>query len=112
MVSENPINQQNKKREEANRFLTLWATGTKSFTIALNTDIVPFVAKSGDYLLMFLGGWSKYAIENKDDYNTVDTHIAAIETVISFYNNNKLLIKKDKEVEKFAKMKEKGTLRK
>ena len=105
-----PANEQSKKREAANRFLTLWATGTKSFTIRVNTDITPFVVKSADLLLMYMGGWSKYGIVNKENYNETDAYIAAIETAILFYSNNKSTLKKNKDMENFIKMRNNDTL--
>ena len=107
-----PANQQSKKRKEANRFLTLWATGTESFTIRINADITPNVVKSADLMLMYMGGWSKYGIVNKENYNELDAYIAAIETAISFYSNNKSILEKNKDMENFIKMKKNGTLEK
>jgi hypothetical protein len=106
-----PINEQSAKRKEANAFLLKWLTGSENVSIEIKQEIVTFMGTSPDLLMIFKGGWAKYAIESKDYNNKIAGSLAGIESVIEFYTKNKDLMTKDKNVEKYIKMKEKGTLK-
>lgn len=105
-----PFNEQTKKRNEANAFLIKWLSGSPNVHIEIKTEIVTFIETSPDLLMIFLGGWGKYSLESKDFDNKIEGSKAGIEAVIEFYNNNSQSLKKDKNVEKYIKMKSKGTL--
>ena len=66
---------------------------------------------SPDLLMIFLGGWAKYSLESKEFDNNIAGSLAGIESVIVFYVQNKDLLPKDKHIEKYIKMKNKGTLK-
>ena len=105
-----PLNEQSEKRKEANAFLIKWITGSPTILIEIKPDIVTFMGTSPDLLMIFMGAWSKYSLETKDFNNKVEGSKAGIESVIEFYNANKQSLQKDKNVEKYIKMQEKGTL--
>lgn len=107
---ETPINEQATKRKEANSFLIDWVNGSPKVSIDIKPEIVTFMKSSPSLLIIFLGGWAKYSIESKDYKNKVAGSMAGIEAVIEFYTKNKDYIKKDKNVEKYIKMKNKGKL--
>ncbi|MGD1848029.1 MAG: hypothetical protein ACFB10_21760 [Salibacteraceae bacterium] len=106
-----PLGQQNDKRKAANAFFMLWITGSPNVTIELQGDMVPFMKSSPEMLTVFMGGWTKYALENKDFDNKVMGNMAGIEAVIDFYERNRNHFKKDKKIEKFIKMKADGKLK-
>jgi hypothetical protein len=106
-----PLNEQKAKRKEANAFLLKWLTGSPNVTIEIKPEIVTFMGTSPDLLILFMGGWAKYALESKDFKNKIAGSMAGIEAVIEFYTKNKAFLKKDKNVEKYVKMKNKGTLK-
>jgi len=66
---------------------------------------------SPDLLMIFMGGWAKYSLESKDFKNKNSGSMAGIESVIEFYTKNKDFMPKDKNIEKYIKMKDKGTLK-
>ena len=107
----NPINEQASKRKEANAFLLKWLMGSPDIYIEIRQEIVTFQNSSPELLSIFMGGWAKYSIENKDFDNKTLGSLAGIESVIEFYTKNKGLISKDKNVEAYVKMKKKGTLK-
>jgi len=105
-----PLNEQDQKRKEANQFFMLWLTGAPNVSIDIKQEIVTFMEPNADLLMIFMGGWVKYALENKDYKNKFQGNLKGIEGVIEFYQKNINFLKKDKNVEKYIKMKEKGTL--
>ncbi|MCZ8020508.1 MAG: hypothetical protein O9302_08310 [Cyclobacteriaceae bacterium] len=105
-----PINDQVDKRKDANAFLMKWISGSPKVHIEIKQEIVTFM-DSPDLLMIFIGTWAKYSIESKDFNNKINGTMTGIESVIDFYTKNKGQISKNKGVEKYIKMKEKGTLK-
>jgi hypothetical protein len=58
-----------------------------------------------------MGAWTKYSIESKAFDDKINGTMNGIESVIDFYIRNKGSISKNKGVEKYLKLKEKGTLK-
>jgi hypothetical protein len=106
-----PINKQTNKRKNVNSFLLKWLAGSPNMSLEIKTEIVTFIKPNPDLLMLFMGGWTKYALESKDYDNKVAGTTAGIEAVIDFYTANKAFMSKDKNVEKYIKMKANGTLK-
>lgn len=104
-----PLTEAPEQRKAVNAFVIQWITGTPAFSIEIKQEIIPYV-DCADCLLIFMGGWTKYALESKDYENKFQGNLAGTESVISFYQSNKKAIGKNKEIEKLAKLKEKGQL--
>lgn len=104
-----PIETEKDKRTEVNAFLMKWLTGSPNVTIELNQEVVTFM-ECGDCLMVFLGGWAKYVLENNENKNNLKGNIAGIESLIAFYNNNKAEMGPNKAIEKYVKLKDKGKL--
>jgi len=98
------------KRQEANKFLITWLTGTPNITINADSRIITFIETNGELLMPFMGGWTKYSLDNNYSDDLIQCNKAAIETVIAFYRKNRGFLKKDKEVEKYEKLMDKGKL--
>ncbi len=105
-----PLNEQQEKRKAVNAFVLAWLTGSPTVHVEVKPDIVTFIGKSPDLLMMFLGGWAKHALQTPGGGDKVSGTMAGLEAVIDFYTRNKEKIGRDKAVEKYIKMKEKGTL--
>jgi hypothetical protein len=110
-LRETPVITELDKRKEANTFLLQWMTGSPYVHLEIQESVVTFLSTSPELLLVFLGGWTKYAIETKDYDNKLDGSLAGIEAVIYFYNKNRESLPKDKDVEKYIKRQKKGKLR-
>lgn len=107
-----PSNIQPDKHVAVNEFLIKWLSGTPDITISVRSDVVNFIDKNNVLLLVFMSGWAKYAIENKSNQNEVTGNLKGVEAVINFYAKNREQLRKDKNVEKYAQMKEEGSLEK
>lgn len=105
-----PVDQQTKKRDEANKFLIQWIMGSPTVHAELNDKIVTFIKKSPEMLIIFLGGWTNYVLETEITDNKIEGTKAGLEAVIEFYTKNKASLTKNKEIEKYIEMQEKGTL--
>lgn len=106
-----PVTDEQDKRKQTNAFLMKWLTGSPTVTIELSQDIVTFM-DCNDCLMLFLGGWAKYALETQDFENKLKGNTAGIEAVIEFYKRNKAAIGKNKAIEKYIKLQDKQKLEK
>lgn len=104
-----PISSNTAKRKEVNAFLMKWLSGSPYVTIELSQDIVTFM-DCPDCLMVFLGGWTKYALENKDNSNKIKGNLAGIESLIEFYKKNQDALGKNKAIQKYIKLQEKDKL--
>lgn len=108
---ETPVYQYTDKRKSANAFLLKWLTGSPYVHIEINPEIVTFLNTSPDLLIIFMGGWARYSITTENYDDKINGNIKGIEAVSSFYNQNKGIIPKDKNVEKYIKLQKKGKLK-
>jgi hypothetical protein len=105
-----PLNVQEGKRKEVNTFVMQWISGTPTFSIELKEEIVTFMKPNPDLLMVFLCGWTKYAVETKDYTNKVKGMQRGVEAVIEFYVKNKAYLQADSHVEQYMKLKDSGKL--
>ena len=105
-----PLNEQVNKRKDANTFLLEWVSGSPNTHVEINQAIVTFSTTSPGMLMVFIGGWVKYALEEKGNDDKVAGGLAGLESVIEVYKSNKNIIGKDKNIEKYIKMQSKGKL--
>lgn len=96
------------KRKDVASYAMWWLTGTPDVHMELNTNVVKF--EDGNLLILFLGGWAQYAIQNEDN-DKVEGCYAGIETALNYYEQYKNSLPKDKGAEQLLKMKNKGTLK-
>lgn len=100
-----PHGEQQKKRDEANRFLVTWILGSPSVSVEISEKIVTFMQSSPDMLVIFLGGWANYTLTNDYSKDKKKGIKAALNAVIEYYENNREKLKKDKNIEEYIKMK-------
>lgn len=118
-----PVNQEKEKRKEASAFLLKWVSGSPNIHINLDVNILQNIKddKVPDYILIFIGGWVKDAIETNNRQNTMRQsvgdmdgllagNVAGFEAVVSFYNNNKGLLPQNESIAKLCKLQKKGKL--
>lgn len=111
-LEESPLDENEAKRKEANMFLKTWLTGSPNVTIELNSNIISFSENVPDLLMIFMGGWTKFILENPESKNNMlQGNIEGLKSVIAVYENNrKQGLKKDKQLEKIIDLENKGKL--
>ena len=109
-MTSTPLIEQGSLRTDASIFLVEWLKGNPFMTVKPKKEIVTFANSSPNLVLIFMGGWARYAIEKHDFKNKLAGNVAGIETVIDFYTLNRKDLGRDKNVEKYIKMRENETL--
>ncbi|MFI2744158.1 hypothetical protein ACG2LH_15600 [Zhouia sp. PK063] len=100
------ILEQTNKREITSAFVSKWIMGTPTISVGLQAFQMDFTKKNPELLLSFLGGWTRFAIENpseKDD--AIKANIEGLKSLMKVYSANKGKgIKKDNKIEKLMKL--------
>lgn len=98
------------KRAEVSKFLLAWMTGSPNVSIVIDAEVLTFMNSSPTMLVVFLGGWTKYALENDAYDDAYQGSLAGLNAVVAYYSAYKDKLGKDKNIEKYVKMKSKGKL--
>lgn len=107
-LEKTPFNTEENKRKNQQALLFTWLSNSPTVTVELDENIVTFMKKNPDLLITFMGGWTKYCLQNNYSKDKVQGSIEGIKSVIRVYKSQTL--KKDKEVEKYIALEEKGEL--
>jgi hypothetical protein len=97
------------KRTEANAFLMAWLTGSPTVTITIGAPLMKLVDKNPDLLMIFMGGYTKYALQHKDSPNANADNVAGLKALIAKYQAEKNH-KRNSSVEKLIKVDQDGKL--
>jgi hypothetical protein len=104
-----PLNQEVNKRKELYGKFMAWLTNSPTVTIDIDEKTTPFAKKNPDLLFIFMGGWTKYSLQNNYSKDAVKCNVAGIRTAIKVYQMGNG-IKKDKEMEKIIEIDSKNEL--
>ncbi|RYD76430.1 MAG: hypothetical protein EOP53_14695 [Sphingobacteriales bacterium] len=110
-MNRTPLATDTAKRSEVNAFVLAWISGNPDLTISLHQNIVSFAEINPQLLIIFMGGWAKFAIINPTDMTNIKGNLAGLRAVFAFYDKNQELTP-DKSLEKLIKLNEDGLLRK
>lgn len=103
-----PIDQEPGKRKLQNAMLVSWLTNSPTVTLEINADVLTFTKKNADLLILFMGGWTRFSLQNGYSKDAVQGSLAGIKSAIKVYKSG--LLKKDKEMQKMVDLDEKGEL--
>jgi hypothetical protein len=101
--------EQTDKRKEASAFLIAWITGSPDVSVEIGSALLKLADKNKELLITFMGGYTKYAILHKSDFDKNQANVFALRAMIEKYNNEPTR-KKDSAMEKLIKMDKDGKL--
>lgn len=110
-LENNPRNENEEQRKLLMANLIAWLTNSPTVTIELNSKTIPFSKKNEDLLIIFMGGWTKYSLQNNYSKDQVKGTYAGIKSAIRVYQMGNG-IKKDKQMEKLIELDSKNELEK
>lgn len=108
-LQDTPLKANPEKIKDVNAFVLQWLTGTSAVSIEIKQEIVTFMKPNADLLMIFMGGWSRHALETGEKDKVAGT-LKGLEAVMDFYTKNRSDLKRDKNVEKYIDMKNSGKL--
>ena len=105
-----PLNEEVKKRKEANAFFLEWIVGNKSVSISIDADILSkYTDKNSDFLTFFMGGWTRYSLENNYSKDKQQGYYEGLKSIVNIYKKG-IGVKKDEDVDELVEMYENGEL--
>jgi carbohydrate-binding DOMON domain-containing protein len=110
-LTNNPLNQEIQKRQQANAFFLQWLTGTSNVSIEMNAEITNYTKQNPDLMMIYMAGWAKYALKNGYSKDKFQGNLAGYKSIIKYYKAGNG-VKKDKNTEKLVKIEAKGELEK
>jgi hypothetical protein len=105
-----PLNNLN-KRKDANIFFMKWITGSPNVNIDILPYLMDLVNENKDFIITFMGGWTKYALDSSDFKNKVNGHLAGLQAIIRVYKENEGA-KSDDAVDELVAIEKEGKLEK
>lgn len=111
-LESSPLGFQGEKRNDAAAFLLTWVSGSPDVSIELNEKMIWYIESNPDLLVIFVGGWTRLAIQNPTDgKDVVKGSLAGIESVLKVYKKG-ISVTDDKQLNKLIKIQAKGGLEK
>lgn len=109
-LNDTPIKTDKEIRDEKARFVLMWMSGSPTISIHVDDRLVTFLGVDPAILMAYMMGWTQYAIENNYSDDAIQCSVAGISNAVDFYSKNKKTFKESKELEKYKKMIDDGTL--
>lgn len=106
-----PFDENIQKRKEVNKFIILWLTGCPNVKITLRSFLMDYCKENADFMIIFMGGWARYTLENNGDNDEFKGSLAGIHSIIKVYNLGKG-INEDDNVEELIELENEGNLEK
>jgi hypothetical protein len=104
-----PLDDESARTIAANAFLLKWIEGSPNVTIELNAYVVELCDKNKEFIMLFMGGWTRYALQNPDSVNSLNGNMAGLESIIKVYKQGQG-VSRDKKVEKIIQLQAEGKL--
>jgi hypothetical protein len=108
-LQQTPFSEQPEKRKEVNAFLIKWLTGSPAVSVEVGSGVLKFNQTNNEYLIIFMGAYAKYVIQNRPALDKNQANAAALRAIIAKYNSEPNHIK-DKNIERIAKLDKEGKL--
>jgi hypothetical protein len=105
-----PYLSQPEQDNKASAFLVTWISGSPEITVELNSKIANFIEVNPNLMLVFMAGWTKYALQSRKFDDKLNGTLKGIESVIAYYQKNKDRLQKDRHVDDYIEMQKKNTL--
>jgi hypothetical protein len=103
-----PIDEQEDKHKMQYALLIGWLTNSPTVTLTMNEYVMDYTKKNSELLIIFMGGWTKYSLENEYSTDAVQCNLAGLRSMIKVYKTGKL--KKDKKMQELADLDAAGGL--
>ena len=73
------------QRRAANQFLIQWISGTSTVSVQLQEYVTDLSNKDGDLLMAFMGGWTRYALQNAGTKDQLLLNTAGVKDMLTTY---------------------------
>lgn len=107
-IENTPINENEELHKMQYGLLIQWISGSPTVTLSLQAYVMDYTKKNSDLLAIFMGGWTRYALQNEYTTDALQCNLAGVQSMIKVYKTGKL--KKDKKMDELVKLEADGKL--
>ena len=108
-LEDTPWAVENQKRDDAKAFFMKWLEGSPTVNIEINKAVGNLCTKNPELFSSFMGGYTKYALQNKTAFDKNKANEAGVKAIIHKYISESDH-KKNSNVEKLIKIDKDGKL--
>jgi hypothetical protein len=108
-LEETDLDKETEKRKEVNTFVLSWVQGSPKVSIVIHPKLIEMVKKNEQLLIIYMGSFTRYKLENKDDTSDFNATKSAVQSLIAIYKKG-IEIKKNKDMLELLKYNEEGRL--
>lgn len=107
-IENTPIDENEELHKLQYGLLLQWISGSPTVTLSLQGYVTEYAKKNSELLIVFMGGWAKYALQNEYTTDALQCNLAGVQSMIKVYKTGKL--KKDKKMDELVKLDADGKL--
>ncbi|WP_343748458.1 hypothetical protein [Fluviicola sp.] len=107
-IENTPINENEELHKLQYGLLIQWISGSPTVTLSLQGYVGEYSKKNSELLIVFMGGWTRYALQNEYTTDALQCNLAGVQSMIKVYKTGKL--KKDKKMDELVKLEADGKL--
>lgn len=107
-IENTPINENEELHKLQYGLLIQWISGSPTVTLSLQAYVSEYTKKNSELLVVFMGGWTRYALQNEYTTDALQCNLAGVLSMIKVYKAGKL--KKDKKMDELVKLEADGKL--
>lgn len=109
-LNNNPLGENTEMRNDKSRFVLMWMSGSPDVSIRMDDRLITFQGADPAVLMAYMMGWTKYSLENNYSNDPIYAAVAGITNAADFYEKNKKVLRKNKELDKYREMIKSHTL--
>jgi hypothetical protein len=105
-----PLDDESALTKDANAFLLKWMTGCPYVKIELNRYVVKLCTENKEFIMLFMGGWTRYTLQHPDSMDSFKGNLAGLESIIKVYQSGRG-VSRDKKIEYIIDVQKEGKLK-
>ena len=105
-----PVNDLSDNRQKINTFFLEWLSGVPYVHVKIDNTVLEICRENPNFLMIFMGGWTKYTLLHLEDQNEVNGFLAGIEAVLDVYRKGND-VKTDEKILALIKIQDEGRLK-
>jgi len=103
-LNNNPLGKNTEMSNDKSRFVLMWMSGSPDVSIRMDDRLITFQGAEPAVLMAYMMGWTKYSLENNYSNDPIYAAVAGITNAVGFYEKNKKMLRKNKELDKYGEM--------
>ncbi|MDR0321376.1 MAG: hypothetical protein LBI28_07715 [Treponema sp.] len=104
-----PVDDLSNDRRRINTFFLEWLTNVPYVHIIIDGSVIELCDKNANFLITFMGGWTKHVLLHPDDQSEINGYFAGIESILAIYRKGNG-VKSDEKIMGLIRIQDEGKL--